>query len=173
MRVDEASARYGLMAIDCGTWPTEQMPRQPGSLTRSSLRTTLPPQDHGSLRPWLESPPSAKSRTQRWGGFWFYYGFLCLPPRCPCQAATGRSSTRCAWGSTAIRLQVWQSKFSPDGEGKRGPSPQTGQRLPGLAVGDTVWRFMGASTSGLCASGSTVVGGSQSGNNTKIKPSKA
>lgn len=34
------------MALDRGTRPTGQMPRQPGPKTRSSLRITLPHQNH-------------------------------------------------------------------------------------------------------------------------------
>ena len=51
------------------------------------------------------------------------------------------ASCFCAWGSTVIRLHAWQSKFIPDGEGTSAPSPQSGQRSPGLAVGDSACWF--------------------------------
>jgi hypothetical protein len=78
--------------------------------------------------------------------FRFCYRFLCLPGIRPCPAASGRPSGFWARGSTVIPLHVSHSKFSPDGEGTSSPSPQRGQRSPGLVVGDSAcWLMPGMS----------------------------
>jgi hypothetical protein len=90
----------------------------------------------------LKSVSAAKSRAQRWGRTSALLSLLCLPRVRPIPAPSGRSSGLCARGSTAIRLHAWQSSFIPDGEGTSTPSPQSGQRSPGLAVVDSACWLM-------------------------------
>jgi hypothetical protein len=70
------------------------------------------------------------------GGFSVLKSLFAQPPVCS-GPEPGRPSGLCAWGSKKILLHLAHTKFSPDGERRSVPSPQKGQRSPGLALGDS------------------------------------